>query len=53
MDLFKNPGSYAKFYVALTGAFVALLTAYFGDAQWLPILVSFLTAIGVYVKENN
>lgn len=46
-------GKYSKFWIALIGALVALLTIYFGAQPWLPILVNFLTAIGVYYAPNR
>ena len=46
-------GKYTKFWVALIGAVVALLTIYFGAQPWLPILINFLTAIGVYAATNT
>lgn len=44
---------YSKFLVAFAGGVVAILTYLYGDATWLPILVNFLTAIGVYSVENK
>ncbi len=46
-------GKYSKFIVALVGFVVVLLTQYFGDANWLPPLVSLLTALGVYQVPNR
>lgn len=52
-NMLDNFNKYNKFWVALTGAVMSLLTIRFGSADWLPILVSFLTAIGVYGIENE
>lgn len=44
---------YSKFLVALSGFAVVLLTQYYGNANWLPPLVSLLTALGVYQVKNE
>lgn len=44
---------YNKFIIALVGAAVAAASVLFSDAEWLPIVVSFLTAIGVYQVPNK
>jgi len=46
-------GKYSKFWIALIGAGVSLLTIYFGAAEWVTVLVNFLTAIGVYTTPNT
>lgn len=48
-----NLSKYNKLWVALVGTIVQLLTIYFGDAQWLPVIVAFLTAVGVYQVKND
>lgn len=49
----KNLAKYNKLWVALVGAGVQLLTIYFGSAEWLPVVVAFLTAAGVYQVKNE
>lgn len=44
---------YNKFIIAIVGAIVALVTIYFGAQPWVPVLVNFLTAIGVYAAPNR
>ena len=44
---------YNKLWIALLGAVVNLLVVYFAGAEWVNILVSFLTAIGVYSVRNE
>lgn len=46
-------GKYSKFVVAVVGFGVSLASVYFGNAQWLPPLVAFLTALGVYQVPNK
>ena len=45
-----NP--YLKFIVAILGAVVTGATVYYGNAHWLPILVSVATALTVFVTPN-
>lgn len=48
-----NLGRYAKFWTALVGFVVSLLSIYFNNAEWLPALIAFLTALGVYAVPNE
>ncbi len=43
---------YRKFIVAVIGFAVSVASVYFTDTTWLPPLVAFLTAIGVYQVPN-
>lgn len=52
-DIFKNPHRYTKFWVALGGFAVSLLSLYFPDQPWLPPTVAFLTALGVFQAKNK
>lgn len=52
-DIFVNPQKYAKFWVAIGGFLVSLVTTYFADATWLPAFLQFLTAIGVFTVPNT
>jgi hypothetical protein len=52
-DIFSNPEKYAKFWVAVGGFVVSLITTYFADAEWLPAFVSALSAIGVFSVPNK
>lgn len=44
---------YNKFIVAIVGFAVSLASVYFGEAAWLPPVVSLLTALGVYATPNS
>lgn len=44
---------YNKFIVAIVAALVALVTIYFGAEPWVPVLINFLGAIGVYIAPNR
>lgn len=44
---------YNKFLVALVGAAVAAASVLFTDTEWLPPVVSLLTALGVYQAPNK
>lgn len=44
---------YNKFLIALIGGAVATLSYLYADATWLPPLMSFLTALGVYQVPNK
>jgi type IV secretory pathway VirB2 component (pilin) len=46
-------GKYSKFWIALIGAIVSGLTLYFGSNEWITILVTFLSAIGVFASPNT
>lgn len=52
-DMFKRPERYAKFWVAMGGFGVSLLTTYFAEATWLPAVLQFLTAVGVFTVPNR
>lgn len=43
---------YNKLWIALLGAIVTTLTVYFPSEQWVTMLVTFLTALGVYSVPN-
>lgn len=44
---------YNKFLVAFIGAILQLVTIYFGTQPWIPVLIAFLAAIGVYIVPNT
>lgn len=44
---------YNKLWVALLGAIVTTLTVYFPSSQWITLIVTFLTAAGVYAAPNR
>jgi uncharacterized membrane protein len=44
---------YNKFIVAFVAAIISLVTIYFGSQPWIPVLISFLAAIGVVVVPNK
>jgi hypothetical protein len=49
-------GRYWKFIIAIIGACIALVVALAGDGafgEYGPVVVSFATAIGVYLKANT
>lgn len=46
-------GRYSKFWIALIAAIVSLVGLYYGAQPWFPILVSFVSAIGVYATPNT
>lgn len=52
-DLFVNPEKYAKFWVAVVAAFVSSLSTALPDSPWLPIVIQFLGAVGVFVTPNK
>lgn len=53
IDIFDNPEKYLKFWVAAATALLNLLTTYFPDQQWLPVLISFAGAFGVFAVPNK
>lgn len=52
-DIFNHPAKYAKFWVAMGGFGVSLLTTYFSEAAWLPSVLQLLTALGVFTVPNK
>ncbi len=52
-DIFNNPAKYAKFWVAVGGFIVSLLTTYFPSAEWVAPLIQALTAGGVFIVPNK
>lgn len=48
-----NLGKYNKFWIALIGAAVSLITIYFAGEPWVVVVVNFLTAVGVYTVPNT
>lgn len=44
---------YNKFWVALATAVVAGLSYLYADAQWLPLVINLLGAVGVYQVPNK
>ncbi len=48
-----NLSKYNKLWIALAGAAVQLLTVYFPTEPWVPIVIAFLTAVGVYTAKNQ
>lgn len=46
-------GQYNKLWIALIGAGVQLVSIYFPTAEWVPVLIAFLTAIGVFQVPNK
>ena len=53
MEVINNLTRYNKLWVALIGALVNILVAYFGGADWLNTTVALLTALGVYTVANK
>lgn len=53
VDLYKNPSRYGKFWVALVTAGLNLVTIYFPEADWLPVLINLLGALGVFAIPNK
>lgn len=43
---------YAKAWVAILGATLASVSVVYGDAPWLTVLTTFITAYGVYMVPN-
>lgn len=52
-DIWKNPSKYRKFWVAFIGFIITLLSTSFPDTTWLPAVVSFVTALGVFQAKND
>lgn len=52
-DLFDHPERYAKFWIALGTAILNLLSVYFPDQPWLPVVVSLAGALGVITVPNK
>lgn len=52
-DLLNHPEKYAKFWVALATAVLNLLTVYFPNQPWLPVVISFAGALGVVTVPNK
>lgn len=48
-----NLSKYNKLWIALAGAGVQLVLTYFPTEPWVPILIAFLTAVGVYQVPNK
>lgn len=46
-------GQASKFLVAIMGAVSSSLTLYYGNEHWVPIVVSAIAAIGVYLVPNS
>lgn len=44
---------YNKLWIALLGAILTTLTVYFPSEQWVTLIVTFLTAAGVYAAPNR
>jgi uncharacterized membrane protein len=44
---------YSKFIVALVTAVIAGLSYLYSDASWLPVVVNFAGALGVYQVRNK
>ncbi len=51
-DIFNKPEKYRKFWVALATLLVSVLSTYVPDAQWLPLVIQALGALGVYAVPN-
>lgn len=52
-DIFDNPSTYAKFWVAFGAAVLSTLSTYFPDAPWLPVLITFAGTFGVFAVKNK
>lgn len=52
-DMFVNPERYRKFYIALATAVLSWLATGWPDATWLPIVIQFAGAIGVFGIPNQ
>lgn len=44
---------YSKFYAAVLGAVITILTTVFSTAPWEPPVVAALTALAVYIVPNK
>jgi uncharacterized membrane protein len=44
---------YNKLWIALLGAILTVLTVYLPTSQWVTVLVTFVTALGVYAAPNK
>lgn len=44
---------YNKFFIALFGAIITTLTVYFPTQDWVTLLITFVTALGVYATPNK
>ena len=53
MHLLIRIAPYKKFLVALLGAVVTVVTQYYGANDTVQIVVSVLTALGVYQTRNG
>lgn len=52
-DIFVNPERYTKFWIALVTAVLNALTVYFPDQPWLPVVINFAGALGVFMVPNK
>jgi hypothetical protein len=52
-DIVVNPDKYAKFYIALATAVLNLLTVSYPNQPWLPVVINFAGAFGVFMVPNK
>ena len=53
MKFFTWAAQYSKFWIALLGAVLTTLTVYFPTNEYVTLIVTLLTALGVYVTPNK
>lgn len=52
-DLFNNPAKYTKFWIALVTALLSALSTAIPDSPYLPIVIQFVGAFGVFALPNK
>lgn len=52
-DMFVHPERYRKFYIALSTAALSWVATSWPEAEWLPVVIQFGGAIGVFRVPNQ
>lgn len=51
--MLKNAGQYSKFVVSVLGTVAVALTTFAHNATWVPVVLSAISAISVYLVPNS
>ena len=51
--MFKNSGQYSKLVVSVLGSIATGLQLYYGDAHWVTVVISGITAATIYLVLNT